>query len=418
MSIVLENLKDFFKESDGFEISLSGKYIRITNLEKKCLLLEIEPRGDKIFIIVDLLNKCNLNDNVVGSGSYNMKQLKLLADAHSEYVIEIADDSSEVTIITDCKECIFSLKMMFIMSKGETWYNILGFHEKNYTENTRMLKNFIEKPIEEIDDFLEAPIETSSFINYLKTDKKFKGKSIKEVFTLLFNFIKQICKVPTGKCKSEHINYLYDKLYYFFMFGFKEDIQNAINEKTVNLYYPEQNLSIIETEILGGKNKKITRRYLPKVLTRKDRKIQSKELQKSRKLYKKGIYYSRRKVSSYPHVKSPHVIKAEKIYKVDKIGATNELAKATGCSVKALAKIINKGEGAYFSSGSRPNQSAQSWGIARLASSISAGKAAARDYNILESGCKPNSKALRLAKQAKGKYGHGTRRVPKAYFKN
>ena len=159
---------------------------------------------------------------------------------------------------------------------------------------------------------------------------------------------------------------------------------------------------------------KITRRYLPKVLTRKDRKIQSKELQKSRKLYKKGIYYSRQKVSSYPHVKSPHVIKAEKIYKVDKIGATPELAKATGCSVKALAKIINKGEGAYFSSGSRPNQSGQSWSIARLASSISAGKAAARDYNILESGCKPNSKALRLAKQAKRKYGHGTRRVPKS----
>jgi hypothetical protein len=161
---------------------------------------------------------------------------------------------------------------------------------------------------------------------------------------------------------------------------------------------------------------KITRRYLPKVLTRKDRKTQSKELQKSRKLYKKGIYYSRRKVPSYPHVKSPHVIKAEKIYKVDKIGATEELAKATGCSVKALAKIINKGEGAYFSSGSRPNQSAQSWGIARLASSISAGKAAARDYNILESGCKPGSKALRLAKQAKKKYGHGTRRVPKVKF--
>ena len=77
------------------------------------------------------------------------------------------------------------------------------------------------------------------------------------------------------------------------------------------------------------------------------------------------------------------------------------------------AKIINKGEGAYYSSGSRPNQSAQSWGIARLASSISSGKAAAVDYNILEKGCKPNSKALTLAKKAKRKYGYGTRRVMK-----
>ena len=158
---------------------------------------------------------------------------------------------------------------------------------------------------------------------------------------------------------------------------------------------------------------KINLRYLPKFLTRKDRKSQSKMLMKSRRLYKKGSYYTRRKISSFKSKKSPHILKAEKIYKVDKIGATNQLAKATGCSKSALAKIINKGEGAYYSSGSRPNQSAQSWGLARLASSITAGKAAAVDYNILEKGCKPKSKALTMAKKAKRKYGHGTRKVPK-----
>jgi DNA invertase Pin-like site-specific DNA recombinase len=158
---------------------------------------------------------------------------------------------------------------------------------------------------------------------------------------------------------------------------------------------------------------KINLRYLPNRLTRKDRKKQGKELIKSRKFYKKGIYHSRPKVPSFKSKKSQHIINAEKLYSVNKIGATNELAKATGCSKQALAKIINKGEGAYYSSGSRPNQSAQSWGIARLASSITAGKAAAVDYNILEKGCKPNSKALTLAKRAKRKHGHGTRRVPK-----
>jgi DNA-binding Xre family transcriptional regulator len=158
---------------------------------------------------------------------------------------------------------------------------------------------------------------------------------------------------------------------------------------------------------------KINLRYLPKRLTSKDRKKQAKQLLKSRRLYKKGIYHSRPKVSSFKSKKSPHVTNAEKIYNVNKIGATNELAKATGCSKQALAKIINKGAGAYFSSGSRPNQTAQSWGIARLASSITAGKAAAVDYNILEEGCKPNSKALTLAKRARSKHGHGTRRAPK-----
>jgi len=158
---------------------------------------------------------------------------------------------------------------------------------------------------------------------------------------------------------------------------------------------------------------KINLRYLPKRLTRKDRKKQGKELMKSRSLYKKGIYHSRPKVASFKSKKSDHIIKAEKMYYVDKIGATDELAKATGCSKSALAKIINKGAGAYYSSGSRPNQTAQSWGVARLASAITSGKAAAVDYNILEEGCKPKSRALTLAKKARKKHGHGTRRVPK-----
>ena len=69
--------------------------------------------------------------------------------------------------------------------------------------------------------------------------------------------------------------------------------------------------------------------------------------------------------------------------------------------------------GAYYSSGSRPNQTGHSWGIARLASAITSGKSAAVDYDILEKGCKRNSKALSLAKKAKKKHGHGTRKVPK-----
>jgi len=154
-------------------------------------------------------------------------------------------------------------------------------------------------------------------------------------------------------------------------------------------------------------------RYLPRKLSRKDKKKQVNMLLKSRRSYKKGQYYTRKKVSSYHSKTSKHILNARRIYRVEKIGATDELAKKTGCSKAALAKIIKKGQGAYFSSGSRPNQTGQSWGIARLASSITAGKAAAVDYSILEKGCKPGSRALRMAKQARKRYGHGTKKVPK-----
>lgn len=161
------------------------------------------------------------------------------------------------------------------------------------------------------------------------------------------------------------------------------------------------------------KQKIINLRYLPKRLTFRDRKKQSKMLLKSRRLYKKNKYYTRKPVKSFHSKTSKHILKARKMYNVDKIGATNELSKKTGCSKSSLQKIISKGEGAYFSSGSRPNQTAQSWGIARLASALTSGKAGAIDYNILMDGCKPGSKGYKMAKLAKQKYGFGKRKVPK-----
>jgi hypothetical protein len=158
---------------------------------------------------------------------------------------------------------------------------------------------------------------------------------------------------------------------------------------------------------------KINLRYVPKRLTKKDKIKQLKEVLKSRKLYKKNKYYTRKNVSSFKSKKSSHIINAMKIYDIDKISASQELSNKTKCSKKSLAKIINKGEGAYYSSGSRPNQSAQSWGIARLASAITGGKSAAVDFKILYEGCQKNSKALKLANKAKIKYSYGTRKAPK-----
>jgi hypothetical protein len=92
-----------------------------------------------------------------------------------------------------------------------------------------------------------------------------------------------------------------------------------------------------------------------------------------------------------------------KMYNVDKVRPDATLARKTGCSVRGLKKIVNKGEGAYFSSGSRPNQTAQSWGYARLASAITGAGASVVDFSILEKECSPNSRALRLARKTRKK---------------
>lgn len=156
----------------------------------------------------------------------------------------------------------------------------------------------------------------------------------------------------------------------------------------------------------------VPRRYIPKNLTLRDKKIARKELQKSRKLYKNKKYYTRKKVKSFHSKPSKHILTAKKVYGLSEIIPSPLLAKKTACSLETLKKIVQKGEGAYFSSGSRPNQTAQSWGYARLASAITGGKASAVDYSILEKGCSKNSKALRMAKKSVYYKTHGRHSVP------
>ena len=146
----------------------------------------------------------------------------------------------------------------------------------------------------------------------------------------------------------------------------------------------------------------VPQKYVPKKLSKKDKKQQRKELKKSRRAYKKGKYHTRKKVKSFKSKVSPHIIKARKMYKLENISANKQLAKKTKCSISGLRQIVKKGQGAYYSSGSRPNQTGHSWGRARLASAITGGKAAAVDYHILEKTCKKGSKALKLAKRVKG----------------
>lgn len=146
---------------------------------------------------------------------------------------------------------------------------------------------------------------------------------------------------------------------------------------------------------------KVPLRYVPKNLTQKDRLKQMAELRKSRRAYKKGVYHARPKIASYPQHPSKHVVKAMRIFKVDSMKPTPTLARKTQCSLGTLKKIVNKGEGAYYSSGSRPSQTSQSWGYARLASSLTGGKASMVDYSLLAKGCNPKGRVIAMANRTR-----------------
>lgn len=144
---------------------------------------------------------------------------------------------------------------------------------------------------------------------------------------------------------------------------------------------------------------KIPRKYVPQHLSRKDKKKIISGLKRSRKAYKKGKYVRRENVKSFKNKKSSHVSNAKKMYNIDNLNNLHKLSQKTKCTQNGLRHIMRKGEGAYFSSGSRPNQTPQSWGVARLGSAITGGKSSIVDYHILKRECKKTSKARKLAEK-------------------
>ena len=158
---------------------------------------------------------------------------------------------------------------------------------------------------------------------------------------------------------------------------------------------------------------KIPVRYVPTKITEKDKQKQVKMLIKSRKLYKQHKYFTRAKIASYKSKTSKHILNARKIYNIQHVKPGKELARKTGCTIAALKEIVGKGKAAYFSSGSRPNQSAFSWGLARLSSALTGGKAASVNFNILDKGCNHKKKAFILANKSRKKYKYGQSKTRK-----
>jgi hypothetical protein len=116
--------------------------------------------------------------------------------------------------------------------------------------------------------------------------------------------------------------------------------------------------------------KKMNPKYVPKSLSKEDKKKQVKSIKEGK---------DRPKVD-YKTKRSSHVIKFEKKYGV-KITNKSFIYKNI-ISKTGVDKIMDKGMAAYYSSGSRPNVSKEQWAYARLASVIMGGPARKVDAKI------------------------------------
>jgi len=115
----------------------------------------------------------------------------------------------------------------------------------------------------------------------------------------------------------------------------------------------------------------LPKKYLPKSLSPSDRKKQIKSIKEGK---------DRPKLKSFTSKRSPFVSQFEKKYGY-KINDFSKISKEI-LKREGINQIIKKGEAAYYTAGSRPNQTARSWALARLASVILGGKARKIDEKI------------------------------------
>ena len=117
-------------------------------------------------------------------------------------------------------------------------------------------------------------------------------------------------------------------------------------------------------------------------LSKKDKQKQLKSIKKAKRSYKKGKYVSRPKLKSCKSKKSSWTQKFHKLHPNAK--TLKQISDATGIPKGALSAVKKKGMGAYYSSGSRPNQTAESWGLARMYSYILGGPTRRIDKHITD----------------------------------
>tara|TARA_R100001440_G_scaffold31364_2_gene49796 strand:- start:973 stop:1410 length:438 start_codon:yes stop_codon:yes gene_type:complete len=136
-------------------------------------------------------------------------------------------------------------------------------------------------------------------------------------------------------------------------------------------------------------DKKFSKKYVPESLSEADKKKQKKQLEKSTSDYKKGKFTPREKLKTFKSRTSSYTqevkektglpINIDKL--ADKFSRSEKRKKELK---KGMEEVIMKGKGAYFSSGSRPNQTPMSWGKARLASVLVGGPSRRIDKAIVE----------------------------------
>ena len=200
--------------------------------KKRCVEFSTHKINGILEIHIDYLDNCKPPDldvtSTVGSGSHTMRLLidfareirKIEGYENTELVVGI--DASNLNI----HKLKFPLDALFILTRGESWYNSLGFREKTYADNLVKANEYINSLM---DPLAKKFDKNDNIKNNITCDN-----TIKVCFASIFTRIKVLSKKQIlDPVETQELKYYKELL----TIQGKKLTPLFENTKSVNLYY-------------------------------------------------------------------------------------------------------------------------------------------------------------------------------------
>jgi len=131
----------FDEEKEVYKITRSVNNVTQDMAALLCLEIGVKTVDNNTSIIIKLITNCSTdNDTTIGRGTDTIKRIIRVAK-ELEYDLLIENDVSRYSI----HKIGFELRYIKILTTGETWYNALGFREKDYESNNECIRTFINQ---------------------------------------------------------------------------------------------------------------------------------------------------------------------------------------------------------------------------------------------------------------------------------
>jgi hypothetical protein len=201
-------------------------------------------------IIIKLITNCSIDaDATIGRGTDTIKRIIHVAK-ELKYDLMIENDVSRYSI----HKIGFELRYIKILTTGETWYNALGFREKDYESNNECIRTFINK--RQIGPWMLSQIHkktkartvrrmnTRSMTQKKRIERATRKKQVKQPLTVKEYFTKVVEEITNLSKKNELT--AHEKYYLQFMSGKIDRKMKKLNKECPNIFTKFYDLKYFE----------------------------------------------------------------------------------------------------------------------------------------------------------------------------